>query len=277
MGSGAWPGGVMTTSHYVIRGGMAGRERLRVLARVAWPTTSALLERVRVPTSARCLDIGCGGGDVTVALARLAPDGFVIGADMDAPQLDIARKEAADAGLTNVEYRVLDVMQPPTTDERFDLIYVRFVLTHLPDPVSALAHLCARLAPGGALVIEDIDFTGSFCYPDNTAFWRYVQLYSDAVIGRGGDPNIGMRLPMLLRATGLADVRMNVVHPAGFDGEVKLIAPITLEAIADAVLAANLCGADELNRTVDDLYAFAADESSVVSTPRIVQVWGRNG
>jgi hypothetical protein len=68
---------------------------------------------------------------------------------------------------------------------------------------------------------------------------------------------------------------MNVVHPAGFDGEVKLIAPITLEAIADAVLAANLCGADELNGTVDDLYAFAADEGSVLSTPRIVQAWGR--
>ena len=34
---------------------------------------------------------------------------------------------------------------------------------------------------------------------------------------------------------------------------------------------------DELNQTVDDLYAFAADEASVLSTPRIVQVWGRKG
>jgi len=265
----------MTTGNYVIRGGLAGRERLRVLARVAWPTTSALLDRVRVSPTARCLDVGCGGGDVTVALARLAPDGFVVGADMDAPQLDIARNEAADAGLTNVEYRVLNVIEAPTIDEQFDLIYVRFLLTHLPDPALALAHLCARLAPGGALVIEDIDFTGSFCYPDNTAFRRYVQLYSDTVLNRGGDPNIGPRLPSLLRATGLADVRMSVVHPAGFDGEVKLIAPITLEAIADAVLAANLCEADELNQAVDDLYAFAADDASVLSTPRIVQVWGR--
>jgi SAM-dependent methyltransferase len=267
----------MTTAHYVIRGGLAGRERLRVLARVSWPTTSALLERVRVAASARCLDMGCGGGDVTAALARLVPDGFVVGADMDGPQLDIARREAADAGLANVDYRALDVMEPPTGDEQFDLIYVRFLLTHLPDPSLALTHLCARLAPGGALVVEDIDFTGSFCYPDNAAFRRYVQLYSDTVLGRGGDPNIGIRLPSLLRATGLADVRMNVVHPAGFDGEVKLIAPITLEAIADAVLAAGLCGADELNQTVDDLYAFAADDASVLSTPRIVQVWGRKG
>jgi SAM-dependent methyltransferase len=221
--------------------------------------------------------MGCGGGDVTAALARLVPDGFVVGADMDGPQLDIARREAADAGLANVDYRALDVMELPTGDEQFDLIYVRFLLTHLPDPSLALTHLCARLAPGGAIVVEDIDFTGSFCYPDNVAYRRYVQLYSETVLGRGGDPNIGIRLPSLLRVTGLADVRMNVVHPAGFDGEVKLIAPITLEAIADAVLAAGLCGADELNQTVDDLYAFAADDASVLSTPRIVQVWGRKG
>jgi SAM-dependent methyltransferase len=264
----------MSTDHYVIRGGLAGRERLRVLARVMWPTTSELLQRVRIAATSRCLDMGCGGGDVTVALARLALDGFVVGADLDGPQLDIARQEALDAGLGNVEYRALDVMAAPDGDQ-FNLIYVRFLLTHLPDPVRALSNLCARLAPGGALVVEDIDFTGSFCYPDNTAFRRYVQLYTDAVIGRGGDPNIGIRLPSLLRATGLSDVRMNVVHPAGFDGEVKLIAPITLEAIADAVLGADLCATEELNRTVDDLYAFAADEGSVLSTPRVVQVWGR--
>jgi SAM-dependent methyltransferase len=265
----------VSADNYVIRGGLAGRERLRVLARVAWPTTSALFERVGVATSSRCLDVGCGGGDVTVALARMAPDGFVVGVDMDEVKLDVARREAADAGLANVDYRVLDVMQPPSDDEQFDLIYVRFLLTHLPDPSLALTHVCARLARGGALVVEDIDFTGSFCHPDNAAFWRYVELYTDVVIGRGADPNIGIRLPSLLRATGLADPHMNVVQPAGFDGEVKMIAPITLEAIADAVLAAELCTVDELNQTVDNLYAFAADGGSVLSTPRIMQVWGR--
>jgi SAM-dependent methyltransferase len=265
----------VSAKHYVIRGGSAGRERLRVLARVMWPTTSVLLERVGVAASSRCLDLGCGGGDVTVALARLAPDGFVVGADMDEPQLDVARREAADAGLANVDFQVLDVMQPASDNEQFDLIYARFLLTHLPDPSLALTHMCARLAPAGALVVEDIDFTGHFCHPDNAAFWRFVQLYSDAVTARGGDANIGRRVPSLLRATGLADPQMNVVQPAGFEGEVKMIAPITLEAIADAVLAAGLCTVDELDRTVDDLYAFAADDGSVLSTPRVVQVWGR--
>ena len=57
-------------------------------------------------------------------------------------------------------------------DEQFDLIYVRFLLTHLLDPSLALTHICERQAPGGALVVEDIDFTGSFCHPDNAAYDR---------------------------------------------------------------------------------------------------------
>jgi SAM-dependent methyltransferase len=269
-------GGGVSAPHYVIRGGLAGRERLRVLARVMWPTTSVLLdERVGVAASSRCLDLGCGGGDVTMALAGLAPNGFVVGADMDEPQLEVARREAADAGLTNVDFRVVDVMQPPSDDEQFDLIYARFLLTHLPDVPLALTHMCTRLAPAVHSWSRTSTSLATSVIRTTPLFLRFVQLYSDAVTARGCDPNIGRRLPSLLRATGLADPQMNVIQPAGFDGEVKMIAPITLEAIADSVLSAGLCTVDELNQTVDDLYAFAADDGSVLSIPRVVQVWGR--
>jgi predicted O-methyltransferase YrrM len=263
------------TSTYVIRGGPQGRERLRVVARVMWPTTAALFERVGVAADARVLDLGCGGGDVTMALAAMAPDGRVVGTDVDDAKLDLAREEAAAAGLEHVELRVHDVLAPPEGDERFDLVYARFLLTHLPDPAAALANVRALLAPGGAVVVEDIDFTGHFCHPRSEAFWRYVQLYSDAVRARGCDPDIGPRLPSLLRDAGFADVGMHVVQPAGFEGEVKLLAPITLEAIADAVLAADLISAAELERTVDELYRFAEQEGTVLSIPRVVQAWGR--
>jgi len=246
-----------------------------VLARVMWPTTEALFSRVGIDRAARCLDLGCGGGDVSVALAALAPDGFVVGSDVDETKLELARSEAASAGLRNVEYRVEDVMEPATDDEIFDVVYVRFLLTHLPDPAKALRNISARLAPAGVLIVEDIDFTGNFCHPHSAAFWRYVELYTKAVQARGCDPNIGPRLPALLLDEGLHDVGVNVVQPAGLSGEVKLLCPLTLEAIADAVLAADLVSVDELNQTVDDLYAFANEQSTLLSVPRIVQSWGR--
>ena len=100
--------------------------------------------------------------------------------------------------------------------------------------------MCARLAPGGVLIVEDIDASGQFCHPPSAAFARFVELYSAVVHARGADPNIGPRLPELLRAGGLADIGMHVVHPAGVEGEVKLLSPITFEAIADAVAAEGL-------------------------------------
>jgi len=205
----------MTIPHYVIRGGMEGRERLRVIARVMAPTTSALLTRVGVEPTARCLDVGRGGGDVTLELARLASEGSVVGIDLDETKIGLAREEAAAAGAGNVDFRIGDVMEPSVDGHPFDVVCARFLLTHLPDPGKALANLCGHLAPGGVFIAEDIDFTGHFCEPHSAAFWRYVELYTASVQGRGCDPNIGPRLPGLWRAAGLGGIGVTVVQPAG--------------------------------------------------------------
>jgi SAM-dependent methyltransferase len=261
------------TPHYVIRGGVQGRERLRLLSRVLSPTTSDLFARIAIARDARCLDLGCGGGDVTVELARLAPDGYCVGVDLDEKQVEIARDEAAT--VDNVEFRVGDATAPPSCEERFDVVYARFLLTHLPDPAGALEHMRAWLAPGGALVVEDIDFSGHFSDPDSLAFRRYQEWYCAAVHARGCDPDIGPRLPGLLRGAGLGSVDVHVVQPAAMDGEITVVAPLTLENVADAVVQAKLATRDEVERTIDELYEFARADGTLLSLPRIVQAWGR--
>lgn len=264
-----------STPHYVIRGGLQGRERLRLLSRVLWPTTSGLFERVGLAPDARCLDLGCGGGDVSVQLAQLTPDGSCVGIDLDEEKLEIARDEAAASAIANVEFRVGDATTPPAGGERFDLVYARFLLTHLPDPAAALEHMRAWLAPGGALVVEDIDFSGHFSQPDSRAFRRYQEWYCAAVHARGCDPDIGPRLPGLLRDVGLEDVDVHVVQPAGMEGEVTVVAPLTLENVADAVVQAQLATREEVEQTIDELYEFARADGTLMSLPRIVQAWGR--
>ena len=205
----------------------------------------------------------------------LAPDGSVVGADLDETQLAVAREEAARAGVTNVEYRVADVAAVGNDNERFDVVYCRFLLTHLPDPGAAVVGIRHRLVPGGVIIVEDIDCSGHFAQPPVAAFDRYVEWYSRTAEGRGCDPNIGPRLPSLLAGAGLRDINMNVVQPAGLTGEVKLIAPITLEAIADSVLVAGLATPAEIQQTIDELSSFATTDGTVMSLPRIVQAWGR--
>lgn len=267
----------MDRSHYIIRGGLEGRERLRILSRIMRPFSLSLFERVGICQGLFCLDVGCGGGDVTLDLSRLvSPDGKVVGTDIDPVKLELARREAEQQQISNVEFRLSDISESKE-EGKFDLVYARFLLTHLKDPAGALARMHRLLRPGGAVVIEDIDFSGHFCYPDCAAFLCYLKLYTEAALRRGGDPNIGLRLPSLLVDSGFEKIRINVVQPSGIEGEVKLISPITMENIADTAQAEGLASKEEIEKVINELYEFARDERTVMSMPRVVQAWGLSG
>jgi SAM-dependent methyltransferase len=264
-----------TIPNYVIRGGIEGRERLRVLSRVMEGTTSALLDRLRLRDGFVCADVGCGGGDVSLELARrVAPTGKIVGFDIDQTKLDLAAAEASQQNVRNVEFRAADLRQGLDAPG-YDLIYSRFLLTHLPDPAAVLRSFRKCLRPGGVLAVEDIDYRGLFTYPESRAFTRYHELYCATVTRRGGDPNIGPRLPSLLRQSGFDTIGVSIVQPVALVGEPKLLNALTMENIAGAVLEDGLATREEIDEIIKELYAFAADRTTLAGVPRIVQTWGR--
>jgi SAM-dependent methyltransferase len=98
----------------------------------------------------RILDIGCGFGDTTLRLAGLVGDGQVIGVDVSEPFLEMAREEAAEAGVANVEYRAGDV-QIADLDGPFDYVFSRMGVMFFANPVQALRNIRAAMRPGGRL------------------------------------------------------------------------------------------------------------------------------
>ena len=263
------------SAHYVIRGGLEGRERLRVLARVMRASSMSLFDRLGLADGVLCLDVGCGGGDATLELARrVAPRGRVVGIDIDEKKLEMAREEAIQEGVSNVEFLRADIRKALMLPA-FDVVYARFLLTHLSDPASAIGVFCEHLRPGGRLGVEDIDFSGYFTYPESKAFRRYHELYCATVVRRGGDPNIGPRLPGLLKQGGFEDVGVGIAQPIGMEGEVKLMNPLTMENIAATVLADGLASQEEIDDLVRELYEFAASPNTIAGMPRVVQTWAR--
>ena len=260
---------------YAIRGGMEGKKRLDLLARVMLPTTMQLLDRVGLIRGMKCLDVGCGGGHVTILIAGIVgPEGRVIGTDTDAEILALAKEDAEAAKLTNVTFQQLDACAC-VWHEEFDLAYARFLLSHLSEPEKCLAAMVEACAPGGTIVIEDTDFAGSFCYPNCGSYERYKELYQELVQRRGGDSNIGPKLPAMLRRAGIEGIELNVVQPAHIHGEGKLMAPITMSRIADALIAEGLATESEVQQILTELNHIAADSETVISLPRIFQVWGK--
>lgn len=266
-------GGV--TSRYAMEGGQKGKLRLNVLAEVMRPYASALLDAAGVPAGARCVDVGCGGGHVALELAaRVGPLGHVVGIDVDAEILALARADAVVEGVANIEYREGDAHQ---LQGQYDVVYARFLLSHLHDPRGVVTAMASVLAPGGVVVIEDVDFTGSFCHPDNRGYRRYLELYRETIHRRGGNADIGPSLPGLLRDAGLRDIGVRVVQPVALHGEGKLVSYLTLERITQALLAERVTTEDELAEVRSDLLAFTNDPTTVISLPRMVQASGRGG
>ncbi len=103
---------------------------------------------------------------------------------------------------------------------------------------------------------------------------RYVELYTQAVKRRGADANIGPRLPSLVKAAGFEKVEMNVIQLASMTGEVKMISPLTMENIAEAVVAERLATPEELDRLIAELYEYANNPDTIGCTPRLFEVWG---
>ncbi|HEY8185433.1 MAG TPA: methyltransferase domain-containing protein [Pyrinomonadaceae bacterium] len=262
-------------SRYAIDGGREGKARLKLLARVMLPTTSQLLKRVGLSKGMKCLDVGCGGGDVTRLMASLVgPEGKVVGTDADLEVLTMAQQDAVTERLDNVEFHHTDASVCQGEDEN-DLVYARFLLTHLSDPEKCLNAMVKACKPHGLIVIEDIDFAGSFCYPPYPAYERYAELYQQVIQRRGGDPNIGPKLPGMLRRAGAEGVQVNVVQPTHLHGEGKFMAAITMERISDSVVSEDLATEVEVKQVISGLTDAAGDPETVISLPRVFQTWGR--
>lgn len=257
---------------YAIDGGQHGKRRLNLLAEIMRPTTTALLERVGVGAGDHCLDLGCGGGHVTIEMARMAgPTGRVVGIDFDAGVIELARIDADDAGVT-CEFRAGDCL---AAEGEFDVCYARFLLSHVPDPAQVLSHMVSLTRPGGVTVVEDIDFSGFFCEPPDEAHSEYARLYGEAVALSGGDAAIGPRLPLLASAAGLVDVAIDICQPAHTSGPLKLLNRVTMERIRPRVVDGGLAGDAEVDEILAGMLAYVDRDDTLVALPRMVRAWGR--
>jgi 2-polyprenyl-3-methyl-5-hydroxy-6-metoxy-1,4-benzoquinol methylase len=134
-------------------------------------------------------------------MARMAgATGRALGVDFDAGVIDLARADAAEAGVA-CDFRAGDCL---AVEGEFDVCYARFLLSHVADPAAVLRQMGALARPGGVVVVEDTDFSGFFCEPEDPAHEAYAQL-----------------------AAGLRDPEVSVAQSAHMAGVLKLLNRVT--------------------------------------------------
>ncbi|MGH2690026.1 MAG: arsenite methyltransferase [Actinomycetota bacterium] len=151
------------------------------------------------------LDLGSGGGiDVILSARRVGPAGRAYGLDMTDEMLDLARRNAAQAGVGNVEFLKGTIEEIPLPDETVDVVISNCVINLSPDKGRVLGEVARVLRPGGRFAVSDVVADPGM----DEATRRDMEQWSGCVAGA----LTREEYERFLHAAGLGDVEVEETH-----------------------------------------------------------------
>jgi ubiquinone/menaquinone biosynthesis C-methylase UbiE len=199
----------------------------------------------------RLLDVGCGAGNYAAdAVPLVGPSGRVVGVDLSAAMIGVARRRAEALDLS-VEYRVGDALALPFPDATFDGCRIERVLQYLDNPGRALAETARVTAPGGRVVASEVDWDTFVCdVPGfDRAIWRRaVGAMSDGA----GNGWIGRELRRRFVEAGLREVTSEGTAVVITDANM-LLGDLTLRASLESARDAGAIDPQETARLIEGI------------------------
>ena len=264
------------TTDYILGVGDAGAKRLHLLHQVYGPGTERLLSDLGLVQGMRVADVGCGVGTVALWMAcQVGQSGSVVCVDNSAEQLALVRQSAEEKRHSNMRYLEANADRIDLADASFDIVYCRFLLDHLEDPLAALAEMRRLVKPQGILVSETIDFTGMTTDPPSSAYSNEVAYMQQLSAVRGVDAGSGMKIHSLFRQIGFPRIEVRLNQPAYLTGEEKRFWEYSVAESIPALVDRGFSSLEHMQSRVQALQQVNFDKGILVALPRSVQVWAR--
>jgi ubiquinone/menaquinone biosynthesis C-methylase UbiE len=236
-------------------------ERLAVVAEV-FEGPSQRFWRTFAPSTPRlALDLGCGPGHTTCALAQSVHPLKTVGIDSSAEFLARA-EQAAEPGVRFVRH---DVTAFPFPLEPADLVVCRFLLSHLRNPALVLAAWGTLLATAGRLLIEEVESISTDC----PVFQRYLALVSATLEGQGQTLYVGPFLDRVGAPPGLGRIASRVTEHRVTTTKAARMFELNLDALGRNPLAREREGEKGLRELAQALRSL-----SLLPDPSFENRWG---
>jgi SAM-dependent methyltransferase len=160
------------------------------------------LRHVTAQPGMRILDAGCGSGSMAREIAKAASGSTVVGIDLRDKYIDYARRRAEVEGLRNLTFQTGDVRELPFEDGSFDIIWTKYLLQWVADPMRAMREFARVLKPGGLLVSANFDGFAVTNEPPDPAIQPMTEFLFSGLV----DPFVGRKMAGMCRDCGLIDI-----------------------------------------------------------------------
>ena len=260
---------------YALATGPGAVRRLHLLHKIYAPAGRRVLLEAGLREGMRAVDFGCGVGAVSRMLAEIVgPSGSVVGVDVDQAQLKEAANWCAGGGLRNCSFIAASAESTGLPRNSFDLVYCRFLLLHLPDPVTCLREMREILKPGGVLVVEDGDLRSAGSIPAS-AQDEFARLFSRFEALRGLNYSIANDLYHMVRDAGFADPRVDIHQPALLEQDERRFLEWSVAEAGEAFVNAGLTSYEDLELTLMNMKESIDDPGILILAPRMFIVSAR--
>ena len=168
-------------------------------------TVLACWRKAGIGAGMRVLDVGAGPGHATVDLAEIVgPRGEVLAIERSARFLDIARTSCAARGLSNVKLQEADLMEQTIQATDFDAAWCRWVASFVKSPATLVQRIAEAVRREGIVIFHEYIDYGTFrMAPRRLAVESFVNEVMESWKAAGGEPDVALLLPTLLRDSGL--------------------------------------------------------------------------
>lgn len=253
------------------------QQRLRQQAEELADESTWLFDQLGLSPGARVIEIGCGPqGCLELLSDRVGPSGAVVGVEVSVEAVELARRFLEERGITNAEILHGDAKSTDLARESFDLATARLVLVNIPEPEVLVAEMVALVKPGGMVALHEADWRAHVCDPSLPAWDRLMAALEEYATAHGIDLFVGRRLPRMLAAAGVTDVRVNpLIHAYGPGHSRRPIFLQFVNNLRDRIVADALISEAEFADCTTALERHLDDPATFVLSHAFVQAWGR--
>jgi ubiquinone/menaquinone biosynthesis C-methylase UbiE len=260
---------------YALATGAAAVRRLHVLHDIYATAGRRVLLDAGLREGMKVADFGCGVGVVTRMLAEMVgPSGSVTGIDVNGQQLTEAAAWCESRGVINTSFVKADACRTGLPRGSYDLVYCRFLLLHLPDPMACLREMRDVLKPEGIIVVEDGDLASAGSIPA-TAIDAFADLFCRFGPTRGLNYSLARNLYHMVANAGFADVGVDIHQPVITRGENRFFLKWSVEEAGPSFVDAGIVTRERLEHILAEMQEAIEDTDVLILAPRMSLVSGR--